>query len=80
MRAEQWMGALPWGDPEQYVKHSPLFFAGNFRTPTLVIGREGDGQATELYFALRSRKVDCAMLRTADRVAELEALLGWVGR
>ena len=30
-RAAAWMGAMPWEDPEQYVKHSPVYFAGEFQ-------------------------------------------------
>ena len=41
-RAAAWMGAMPWDDPDQYVKHSPLYFAGNFKTPTLVISAGRD--------------------------------------
>ena len=38
-RRAAWMGAMPWDDPDQYVQHSPIFFARNFKTPTLVDGR-----------------------------------------
>lgn len=84
--AVAWMGALPWDDPDQYVKHSPLYFAANFKTPTLVIGGPGDPQAEALYFALQARKVESALLRLpnlsqpADRIAEMEAELAWLGR
>jgi dipeptidyl aminopeptidase/acylaminoacyl peptidase len=84
--AAAWMGALPWEDPDQYVKHSPLYFAGSFQTPTLVIEAGDDPQAAALYFALRSRKVESALVRlpksleTADRVTELEAELAWLTR
>ena len=33
---------MPWDDPDQYVKHSPVYFARNFKTPTLVITGEAD--------------------------------------
>ena len=92
-RAGAWMGGMPWDDPEQYVKHSPIFFAENFRTPTLVIAggsnaRAGgsDAGAEELYFALRARNVDAALVRIADDgkpgawVLELGTMLGWLGR
>jgi dipeptidyl aminopeptidase/acylaminoacyl peptidase len=83
-RAITWMGALPWADPEQYTKHSPLYFAGQFRTPTLIVAREHDPAADELYFALRWKKVESAMVRLsdrpADRVLELEAIAGWLKR
>ncbi len=84
--AVTWMGALPWEDADQYVKHSPLYFAGSFKTPTLVIEHGDDPQAAELYFALESRKVESALVRLpkapepADRIAELEAEIAWLTR
>jgi acylaminoacyl-peptidase len=61
-RAAAWMGAMPWDDPDQYVKHSPIYFAGNFRTPTLVLASDPDPGAEELYFARQARKVDSALV------------------
>ena len=79
------MGAMPWEDPEQYTKHSPLYFAGNFRTPTLVLAGERDVQSEELWFALQEKKVESAMVRVSgvrpSGVAlEWEATLAWLGR
>ena len=85
-RVAAWMGALPWEDPDQYMKHSPLYFAGSFKTRTLVIEEGDDPQAAALYFALESRKVESALVRLpktpqpADRVMELEAELAWLAR
>ena len=83
-RAANWMGGWPWDDPEQYLKRSPLFFAANFRTPTLVLAGDGDLESEELYRALRIRHVESAMARLgdgpADRVLALEAALAWLGR
>ena len=83
-RAASWMGAMPWDNADQYVKHSPLYYAGNFKTPTLVIG---DGpEAEEMEFALRTRKVDSALVRLpragapSVNVLALEAELAWLGR
>ena len=80
-----WMGGMPWEDPEQYTKHSPLFFAGKFRTPTLVIAGDGDVQSEELWFALQAKRVESAMVRVnggrpGQEVLELEATLAWLGR
>jgi dipeptidyl aminopeptidase/acylaminoacyl peptidase len=83
-RRAAWMGALPWEEPDQYTRHSPLFFAGNFKTPTLVMG--DDVQSRELYFALEARHVESALARLANdpkpatRVLELEAELAWLER
>jgi dipeptidyl aminopeptidase/acylaminoacyl peptidase len=79
-RAAAWMGAMPWADPDQYVKHSPLYSAGGFRTPTLVIAGEHDAAADELCFALRMRRSECVRIHAADAVSELEATIGWLKR
>jgi acylaminoacyl-peptidase len=83
-RAAAWMGAMPWDDPDQYAKHSPIFFAGSFRTPTLVIvGGRGTG-AEELFFALQARHVDSVLVRFPGEarpgrtVLEWETILGWL--
>src|ERR1022692_3860734 len=76
-RAAAWMGAMPWDDPDQYVKHSPVYFAGNFRTPTLVIAGAADPGAEELYFALQAKKVDSALLRLGDEGRPSQVILGW---
>ena len=82
-RATDWMGGWPWDDPEQYLKHSPVFFAANFKTPTLVLAGDGDLESEELYAALRLRNVKTAMVRLGDgpkdRVLALEATLAWLG-
>jgi acylaminoacyl-peptidase len=82
-RAAEWMTALPWDDPDQYVKHSPIYFARNFQTPTLILAGEHDAESDELYFALQSRKLECALVRlpregTAVRVLEIETILSWL--
>jgi dipeptidyl aminopeptidase/acylaminoacyl peptidase len=83
-RAAAWMGAMPWEDPEQYVQHSPVYFAGNFRTPTLVLAGGTDPGAEELYFALQARKVDSAFVQLGEEgrpsrvILEWEAMLGWL--
>jgi len=84
-RAAEWMGGMPWDDPEQYLKRSPLFFAASFKTPTLVIAGDPDPESEQLFFALRQRKVESALARIAGdkpaaRVRELEATLAWLGR
>lgn len=82
-RAAAWMGAMPWDDPDQYLKHSPIYFAGHFRTPTLVIAVPRDPEAEELYFALRSRNVDSALLpletsHPSRLILEWDATLAWL--
>jgi acylaminoacyl-peptidase len=83
-RAAAWMGALPWEDPEQYHTHSPLYFAQNWKTPTLVLAGDPDPQADEFFSALQQRKVNSALVRIpnagspAARILELETILAWL--
>lgn len=85
-RAAAWMGAMPWDDPDQYVKHSPIYFAGNFRTPTLVLASDPDPGAEELYFALQAQKIDSALVRfgkpprPSQVILEWEATLAWLAK
>jgi acylaminoacyl-peptidase len=76
-RAAAWMGAMPWDDPDQYVKHSPIYFAGNFRTPTLVLADNPDPGAEELFFALQARKVDSALVRLEHPMRPSQVILEW---
>jgi acylaminoacyl-peptidase len=83
-RSVAWMGAMPWDDPDQHVKHSPVYFAANFKTPTLVIAGATDPAAEELYFALQARKVESALVRLGQTerpsqvILQWEAILGWL--
>ena len=79
-RAMDWMGSMPWDDPDQYTRRSPIFFAKNFKTPTLILAGEGDAESEELYFALRARKVKAALVRLGDEVTNLETMLAWMGQ
>lgn len=82
-RAFSELGALPWSDPAQYSQHSPIYFAGAMKTPTLLIAHAGDMQARELYFALQARKIDSALIELpeaedAHAIAVLEAEIAWL--
>jgi dipeptidyl aminopeptidase/acylaminoacyl peptidase len=64
--AEQ-MLAHPWDDPEIYARCSPITYAGQMATPTLIPHGEADervplGQGKELYAALRARQVPAEMV------------------
>ncbi|HET7039010.1 MAG TPA: S9 family peptidase [Gemmatimonadales bacterium] len=59
---------LPWEDPSEHLRRSPLMYVGNVTTPTMLMTGEMDlrtpmGQTEEYYQALRLRKVPTAMVR-----------------
>jgi dienelactone hydrolase len=37
-----WLKSFPWENPKQFLDRSPIFFAKNFKTPTMVITGEAD--------------------------------------
>jgi dipeptidyl aminopeptidase/acylaminoacyl peptidase len=65
------MKSMPWDNPQQYIQHSPVFFAQNFHTPTMIITGQADhrtpiAQSEELYFALKARKVPAVLVEIPD--------------
>jgi dipeptidyl aminopeptidase/acylaminoacyl peptidase len=65
------MGGTPWGDIEGLQRNNPMFFARNFKTPTLVIHNEQDyrvpyGNGLELYGVLQAQGVPSRLLIFPD--------------
>jgi acylaminoacyl-peptidase len=65
------MKAMPWENPEQYLKRSPIFYAAHFKTPAMVVTGEQDlrtpmAESEELYFALKARHVPAVLVRIPD--------------
>jgi dipeptidyl aminopeptidase/acylaminoacyl peptidase len=59
---------LPWEDPTEHIKRSPLTYVGNVKTPTLLMTGVNDlrtpmPQTEQFYSALKLRKVPAAMIR-----------------
>ena len=59
---------LPWDDPAEHLRRSPLMYVGNVATPTMLMTGENDlrtpmGQTEEYYRALRYLNVPTAMIR-----------------
>ncbi|MBI5500256.1 MAG: S9 family peptidase [Deltaproteobacteria bacterium] len=73
---EQWFpewefGGTPWENPESYDRWSPLRYAADFRTPTLVSHGEGDfrvvyTQGTAIFTALQRQGVPSRLLLFPD--------------
>jgi dipeptidyl aminopeptidase/acylaminoacyl peptidase len=62
---------LPWEDPEEHTRRSPITYVGNVKTPTMLLVGELDlrtplEQTEQFYRALKMRKVDTVMVRLAD--------------
>ena len=62
---------LPWEDPTEHLRRSPLMYVGNVTTPTMLMTGVKDlrtpmPQTEEFYQALRYLKVPTAMIRFND--------------
>lgn len=88
-RFRQW----PWEDPEKYLRHSPMNYVGQVKTPVLIITGEADwrtpiSQSEEFYGALRLQKKEARLVRVPDephgirvhpshRIAKVLFLMDW---
>ena len=62
---------LPWEDPTEHLKRSPLMYVGNVTTPTMLMTGVNDlrtpmEQTEQFYRALKLRKIPTAMIRFND--------------
>ena len=62
---------LPWQDPSEHLKRSPLMYVGNVTTPTMLMTGVNDlrtpmEQTEQFYRALKLRKIPTAMIRFND--------------
>ena len=89
-----WMKTLPWDNPQQFIEHSPIYYAKNFKTPTMVITGESDrrtpiAQSEELYFALKAQHVPAVLVRVPEEyhgirvknshyIEKIEYILAWM--
>jgi len=66
--SQYWFPALPWEDPDHYLKYSPISYVGNVTTPTMLFTGESDyrtpiSETEQYYQALKLQGVDTAMVR-----------------
>jgi dipeptidyl aminopeptidase/acylaminoacyl peptidase len=59
---------MPWEDPSEHIRRSPLTYVGNVKTPTMLMTgvldlRTPMPQTEQFYSALKLRKVPTAMIR-----------------
>ncbi|MFO8062853.1 MAG: S9 family peptidase [bacterium] len=62
---------IPFENPMNYFKQSPVFYAGNIKTPTMIIHSMRDygatlSQAEQLYTALKYRGIDSELILFPD--------------
>ncbi|HEV2915866.1 MAG TPA: S9 family peptidase [Pyrinomonadaceae bacterium] len=72
---------LPWEDPQEHLRRSPITYVGNVKTPTMLMTGELDlrtpmEQTEQFYRALKMRKVDTVMVRIADEYHPINAVPG----
>jgi dipeptidyl aminopeptidase/acylaminoacyl peptidase len=72
---------LPWEDPEEHLRRSPITYVGNVKTPTMLMTGELDlrtpmEQTEQFYRALKLRKVDTVMVRISDEYHPINAVPG----
>ncbi|MFN2452743.1 MAG: prolyl oligopeptidase family serine peptidase [Pyrinomonadaceae bacterium] len=70
---------LPWEDPAEHLRRSPITYVGNVKTPTMLLTGELDlrtpiEQTEQFYRALKLRKVDTMMVRLNDEYHGFNAL------
>lgn len=91
-----WFENLPWEDPDEYWRRSPLSLVGNVTTPTLLLTGEADhrtpmAESEQYYQALKLRQVDTALVRVPEashgiasrpshQIAKVDNILAWFAR
>lgn len=91
-----WFEKLPWEDPEEYWRRSPLSLVGNVNTPTMLITGENDyrtpmPESEQYYQALKLRKIDSALVRVpesshgiasrpSNQIAKVDNILAWFAK
>jgi dipeptidyl aminopeptidase/acylaminoacyl peptidase len=66
-----WFKSMPWEDPDEYLRRSPLSLVGQVNTPTMLLTGESDfrtpmAESEQFYNALKLRGIDAAMVRIPD--------------
>jgi dipeptidyl aminopeptidase/acylaminoacyl peptidase len=73
-----WFDGFPWDNLEAYWKRSPIAYAGNVHTPTMLMTGEVDyrtpsSEAEQFYQALKLRKIDTALVRVPNASHDISA-------
>jgi dipeptidyl aminopeptidase/acylaminoacyl peptidase len=94
--AQYWFPKMPWEDPMDYWRRSPLSLVGNVSTPTMLMVGEADWrtpawESEQYYQALKLRGIDTALVRIpgashslarrpSQMIAKVAAILEWFQR
>jgi dipeptidyl aminopeptidase/acylaminoacyl peptidase len=73
-----WFPGFPWDHAEHYLKRSPVSFAGQVKTPTMLMTGESDyrtpiSESEQFYQALKLRKVDSVLVRLPEASHAMDA-------
>ncbi|MGN6181833.1 MAG: alpha/beta hydrolase family protein [Mucilaginibacter sp.] len=65
------LGATPWGNPEAYIRNSPIFYVGQISTPLLIMANRNDNavpfaQGRELFITMRRAQKPVWLLQYND--------------
>ncbi|MDA0680184.1 MAG: S9 family peptidase [Proteobacteria bacterium] len=91
-----WFEKMPWEDPMEYWRRSPLSLVGNVSTPTMLLTGESDHrtpmpESEQYYQALKLRKIDSALVRVpesshgiatrpSNQIAKVDNILAWFAK
>lgn len=91
-----WFEKMPWEDPQEYWRRSPLSLVGNVTTPTMLLTGESDHrtpipESEQYYQALKLRNIDSALVRVpesshgiaarpSNQIAKVDNILAWFAR
>jgi dipeptidyl aminopeptidase/acylaminoacyl peptidase len=91
-----WFEKLPWEDPDEYWRRSPLSLVGNVTTPTMLMAGESDHrtpipESEQYYQALKLQKIDSALVRVpesshgiasrpSNQIAKVDNILAWFAK
>lgn len=96
MVPEYWFEKMPWEDPDEYWRRSPLSLVGNVSTPTMLMAGESDHrtpipESEQYYQALKLRKIETALVRVpesphgiatrpSNQIAKVDNILAWFAK
>ncbi|MCG7546744.1 S9 family peptidase [Pseudoalteromonas sp. Of7M-16] len=78
MFTQYWFNGKPWENTAHYLKHSPITYMDNIKTPSLLMTGEADyrtpiSETEQFYQALKLQNIDTAMVRMPNMSHALTA-------